>query len=289
MLRNVGRWVIALGVGCSTVQACEGSPSAGQGELAAEQPAAKPSASEPSAPQPAAPAAGPGQPAGTRADPNEACARILVVAWKGAAHAAPEIQRDKAEAKARAQQLLAQARADAAGFGKLAAQHSDAPSSAARQGLIGTFERDAWPALHTALRDGVFALEVQQVSDVIEAPYGYVVAQRCPVEKAAARHILIRYKGAKRAESKIRRTKQAAEALAKQLHAKLANGEADFAELARAHSEDGSAERGGDLGSRGRGVYVAAFEDTLFALETGAISQVVETDMGFHIIQRLPD
>jgi peptidyl-prolyl cis-trans isomerase D len=59
-----------------------------------------------------------------------------------------------------------------------------------------------------------------------------------------------------------------------------------FAAVAKAESKDpGSAANGGDLDYFGRGAMVKPFEDAVFALEKGAISDVVETDFGFHIIQ----
>ena len=61
---------------------------------------------------------------------------------------------------------------------------------------------------------------------------------------------------------------------------------ADFGELARAMSEDeGSASSGGDLGSFGRGRMVAPFEEAVFALEAGEVSQPVLTQFGWHLIK----
>lgn len=70
------------------------------------------------------------------------------------------------------------------------------------------------------------------------------------------------------------------------LKARIEAGES-FADLAKEHSDDpGSATAGGDLGMVGRGVMVKSFEEALFALaETGDISDLVETQFGFHLIR----
>ncbi|MFO7527760.1 MAG: SurA N-terminal domain-containing protein [Marinobacter sp.] len=66
---------------------------------------------------------------------------------------------------------------------------------------------------------------------------------------------------------------------------RLAAGES-FAALAEEYSIDTvSAEEGGDLGYAGRGVYDEAFEEALFALEEGAVSEPVETSFGVHLIK----
>lgn len=63
---------------------------------------------------------------------------------------------------------------------------------------------------------------------------------------------------------------------------------ADFAALAKKYSQDpGSAKRGGDLGFAKRGTFVPEFEATAYDLEVGMISDIVETEFGFHIIQLL--
>jgi len=73
--------------------------------------------------------------------------------------------------------------------------------------------------------------------------------------------------------------------LAESILDSIKNG-ADFAELAKKYSDDpGSASQGGDLGFVRRGVFYPEFEAVAFALNDGEISNVVESPVGFHIIQ----
>ena len=98
-------------------------------------------------------------------------------------------------------------------------------------------------------------------------------------EERRARHILIAVEDEGQAES--------AAAQAADLYAQISGG-GDFAVLARDFSADtGSATDGGDLGWAGRGVYVTAFEDALFALEPGEVSEPVRSEFGYHIIELL--
>ena len=66
---------------------------------------------------------------------------------------------------------------------------------------------------------------------------------------------------------------------------RILNGE-KFATLARLYSEDpGSARKGGELGMASKSIFWPAFSDAAMALKPGAISQIVETPDGFHIIE----
>lgn len=77
------------------------------------------------------------------------------------------------------------------------------------------------------------------------------------------------------------------EATAKQVEERLAKGE-DFAAIAKEVSTDtGSAQNGGDLGWFGKGAMVPEFETAAFSLKVGEISQPVQSQFGYHIIQVL--
>jgi len=98
-----------------------------------------------------------------------------------------------------------------------------------------------------------------------------------------ASHILLMYAGSER--SSATRSKEEAQTQIAGIAEKLGRGE-DFAALARAHSDCGSAQAGGDLGGFGRGQMVKAFEEAAFGLGVGETSGVVETPFGYHIIRR---
>ena len=96
-------------------------------------------------------------------------------------------------------------------------------------------------------------------------------------EQRRASHILITPEGSDKA---------AARKKAEEILAKVKASPNDFAKLARENSKDpGSASQGGDLGFFGRGMMVKPFEETAYRLNSGEISDIVETDFGFHIIR----
>jgi peptidyl-prolyl cis-trans isomerase D len=126
-----------------------------------------------------------------------------------------------------------------------------------------------------------FAAAHQMPESEIRALYNSNLDRYRTPERAHVRHILIKTTEKSAAEQ------AAAEAKAKDLLNQLRKG-ADFAELAKKHSEDpGSAAKGGDLDWVTRGQMVANFEKATFSQPVKQIGDLVKTEYGFHIVQVL--
>lgn len=102
-------------------------------------------------------------------------------------------------------------------------------------------------------------------------------------DRVRASHILLMYKGS--ARSTATRSKDEAQQQIQALKGELAGG-ADFASLAKQHSDCPSSAKGGDLGMFGPGQMVKPFETAAFSMPVGGVSDVVETDFGYHLIMR---
>ena len=116
--------------------------------------------------------------------------------------------------------------------------------------------------------------------DDLRTYYKENVARLAGKEERRASHILINaLKDAPAADREKAKTR------ATQLLEQVRKAPATFAEVAKKSSEDtGSAAAGGDLNFFGLGAMVKPFEDAAFAMKKGDISEVVETDFGYHII-----
>jgi len=100
-------------------------------------------------------------------------------------------------------------------------------------------------------------------------------------EQRHASHILIGAGASASPEAKAEAKKKAEQVLAE-----VKKNPAKFAELAKKYSQDpGSAEKGGDLGTFGRGSMVKPFEDAAFSMKPGEVSGLVQSDFGYHIIK----
>ena len=101
-------------------------------------------------------------------------AQHLLVMYKGAKTAPSGITRSKDEARARAYQALDLVK-KGQDFDKVVAAYTDEPGGAARHGDLGRFTRDK---MVRPFADAAFALDVGQVSTVIESPFGFHVIRR---------------------------------------------------------------------------------------------------------------
>jgi peptidyl-prolyl cis-trans isomerase SurA len=191
--------------------------------------------------------------------------------------ASPEQLRDR---RARAEQALAQIKGGT-DFRQVAASFSDAPDSV-QGGAMGWRELARLPSIFA---ETVKSMSPGEVSPILRSPNGMHIVrlngrrgQNAPVivVQTHPRHILIK-------TSEVVSEGDARERLVK-LKERLDN-KADFAELARLQSEDGSASRGGDLGWLSPGDTVPEFEKAMDALKVGEISGPVRSPFGWHIIQ----
>ena len=105
--------------------------------------------------------------------------------------------------------------------------------------------------------------------------------------KITAKHILVKYSGAKNASPEIKRTQGAACLRALEARKQLQSGE-PFAEVVKEYSDEaGAATREGSVGQISRKDVAAPFADAAFELAPNEVSHVVETEFGYHIIMRV--
>jgi len=188
-----------------------------------------------------------------------------------------------ARLQARAEDIVAQLR-KGEDFAKLAAANSDAPDGLSG-GLMGWRSRERLPSLFA---EEVVKLKSGEISAVLRSPAGFHILKLLdrrggaikaqPVEQTHARHILIKTSELV-SESEARRRLVA-------LKERVSHG-TDFAELARLHSNDLSASRGGDLGWLNPGDTVPEFEQAMNRLRPGEVGEPVQSPFGWHLIQVL--
>ena len=205
-------------------------------------------------------------------------AQILVAVPDGASDA------QVATLQARAEALLSRVRAGE-DFNNLARAASDAPDRS-NGGQLGLRTADRYPTLFV---DATRALAVGEVSALVRSGAGFhllKVMERqdanlppTAVTQTRSRHILLRPSA------------QLSEAAARDrllaYRAQIQAGQADFAALARQHSQDGSAAQGGDLGWTSPGMFVPEFEQFMNRLAPGQVGEPLVSRFGVHLIEVL--
>lgn len=203
-------------------------------------------------------------------------AHIMVVTPEAASPEQLQALRGKAE------KALAELKAGA-DFAQVSAAYSDA-QNAMRGGELGWRGEAKLPTLFAGAAK---AMKVGEVSSVLRSANGFHILKLLDrrgkdaalvVQQTHARHILIRTNEVVSDEDARNRLRD--------LRERIANGD-DFEKLARLHSDDLSAGKGGDLGWLSPGDTVPQFEKAMDALKAGEVSEPVRSPFGWHLIQVL--
>ena len=186
------------------------------------------------------------------------------------------------ERKKRAEQALAELK-KGSDFGLVSASFSDA-ANALQGGELGWRPASRLPQLFT---EALNKLQPGDVSPLLRSPNGFHLLKLYDkrgrdavlvVTQTHARHILVKTNEVlSAADARHRLT---------ELKERLDNG-ANFADLARLHSEDGSASKGGDLGWLSPGDTVPDFENAMIKLPINVVSPPTQTQFGWHLIEVL--
>ena len=164
-------------------------------------------------------------------------------------------------------------------FADVAREMTEDPAGKENGGELGWIEvfRFVYP-----FEDAVYTTPVGEVTQVFRSPYGFHIAlveEERAYEEVHAAHIMKMMPRGNEA------TAMDAKVKIDSLYQAVLAGE-DFAQVAMAHSDDkGSAMRGGDLGWFGRGMMVQPFENIIFGMEEGAMSEPFPTRFGWHFVK----
>ncbi len=129
------------------------------------------------------------------------------------------------------------------------------------------------------------ALKVGEVADLVRSNAGFHIIKLVERESGPdvsytqqrSRHILLRANPKESVQEQVMRMSN--------IRKDIVSGAASFEQMARQHSQDGSAPNGGDLGWASPGQFVPEFERALGALQNGEVSQPVVSRFGVHLIQ----
>jgi protein-export membrane protein SecD len=188
-----------------------------------------------------------------------------------------------AASKKKAEEVLKKAKARGADFAALAEEYSEDEATKNIGGDLGFLNKFG---VYSAYYDEAAKLKVGQASNLIETAEEINILKLVDERDARevkANHLLICYQGDDRCESDL--SKEDAKKKIDEL--KTQATPENFIDLAKVNStEPGASESGGDLGWFGKDQMVKPFEEAVFAMKVGEISDVIETQFGYHLIYK---
>lgn len=207
----------------------------------------------------------------------------ILIAFRGRERAAG-IERTRREALAIAKDLSSRARAGE-DFYELAREHSDGTRAQAG-GVFGNFTEndEVKQVVDTTLK-----MNIGDISDPVETPYGYYVLLRREIEDVYnASHILLLHNDSKPKPEALKRTREEALALAQGIRESLDNGDS-FNKLAMELSNGPGRKQAGQMGNFTLAqlpAYFAKVGEVVKDLEVGEVSEPFETEVGVHLVKR---
>lgn len=220
-----------------------------------------------------------------KADPQaDFAGSHILVAYKGAQQAKPEITRSKEEAKAKAQDLIDQLKTEGSKFEELARQESDGPS-AARDGSLGAWQEGRMvPEFDAAVK----TLQVGEITaEPVETGFGFHVIRRdsLEVEHFGAEALVIGYQGAPRAPADATRSQQEAQALVEEIKAEINGG--NFEQMVEQYS-DNESKKPVFMGVLKKGDPAPQeIMDAITQLDVGEVSGPMEMPFGYAFVRRM--
>lgn len=188
-----------------------------------------------------------------------------------------------AAAKKKANEALKKVKAKDADFAALAKEYSDDTATKDVGGDLGFVTK---AGAYSDIYAEAAKLKVDQVSGLIETDAAINIIKVTAAQdttEVKANHLLICWNDAQGCTSEL--SKEDARAKIDELKARATPE--NFVDLVKANStEPGASESGGDLGWFGKGMMVKPFEDAVFPMKVGEISDVIETQFGYHLIYK---
>jgi hypothetical protein len=208
-------------------------------------------------------------------------ARHILVAFKGGVSSLSGGSRTREEAMARIEEAKKKIEAGA-DFAEIAKAYSDDPTGP-RGGDLGGFDQGT---MVKPFEDALRTLAPGQMSGIVETPFGFHLILREPLTEVHCAHLMVTWKGADKAPPEVTRSKEEARARAEEARTQALAGK-DWATLVRTYSDTPMREDGGDLGWFGPRQLAPQLDKVAFDLDIGAVSPLVESPRGWHVLKRL--
>ena len=208
----------------------------------------------------------------------------ILVAFEGTVGSTAGKDRTREEAHDRARLIAVHLRTGRGELPDMAQRYSDDATVERNHGYLGSFARGE---LEPGVEEALLALEVGAIGGPVESPHGWHVIRREPLRIVRIHHLLVAHRDANQVSRSADRDRAEAARIARALHRKVVCDHVDLCDLTEQFSDDPENRLVcGDLGWIEPGLLEPEVEKTVFGLQPGEVSPVIESDYGFHLFWR---